>query len=381
MPPASATILPAKPAVLGEEPSKLGTVIIRPMIAPTAKTRPIILGINSKSTIVYSPLCLFLNGSFSTSEKKHGKLCPMKVTELFSIGYFQHRHRLHNLENRTISGLSYKICSILYLKPLNIFTALYRIDPINSLKAEIMAIQFIFMGQSIQVYQFFTTRNSADIHAICDKIIKSQPDKKYPRFVNVTNNNSHVSGSLKIETGATYNYEILHYEFIIKPKENMLILLGRSGPARNDVNDFLSQSIENDVRYKVIKSITISNGHMLQMFENIVTQHGDNIILELKTEYDPLQGIRVEKEVFSKISYSFTENRCASKHKQFDELIKESENIEMTFGLLRCIGLYNTLEPERHKLMAKSRNASFRVYKDVPLSDWNTFVDGILTFL
>lgn len=51
--PPNATTLPTKPAILGDDSSNVGTETIKPMIPPTAKIKAIILGIKSKSIIIF----------------------------------------------------------------------------------------------------------------------------------------------------------------------------------------------------------------------------------------------------------------------------------------------------------------------------------------
>jgi hypothetical protein len=129
---------------------------------------------------------------------------------------------------------------------------LFQIVLLCSIKAKIIAWSLTLVAYSIQVYQFLTTKTTQQISDICDGKRRTQNDGDNPRFLKVDSHALYVTGTIRLEKRVTAGNDIFHYEFTLKPKDDLLIVQG-SSVGRNDINEFLAQVIENDVRYNVVK--------------------------------------------------------------------------------------------------------------------------------
>ncbi|MFZ0185182.1 MAG: hypothetical protein WAL88_10180 [Nitrosotalea sp.] len=263
------------------------------------------------------------------------------------------------------------------------FSACYSrvMDHPRSLKAKITAWFKVFMARSIKIYRFFTAKKSSEIYDILKARKTSQSVNTYPEIATIQNNPDSVSGSFHIRKKVLGSWEILFYEFTIKTKKATLFLQGKT-VGRSDANEFLAELIENGTsRYDVIKEYELTNGQMLQIFNNVTKQYADNIIMRLKVLFSPLSGYKYkDKEVYGELSFQFIGNKCASKHNDFSNFLENSMEVELTFGLLKCAGLAKELRNTHIKLIAKS-DCSFRMYVEVPHDDWITFVEKVLNVI
>jgi hypothetical protein len=96
--------------------------------------------------------------------------------------------------------------------------------------------------------------------------------------------------------------------------------------------------------------------------------------------FDPESGFEYDRETYTELEYRFVENRCASKHRDFKTLLRNSKSMEMTYGLRKCIGLIDGVQDHHIKLIAKS-DCSFRMFKDVDAEGWHKFVTKIVDFV
>ena len=235
------------------------------------------------------------------------------------------------------------------------------------------------MARSMKIYRFFTTKRLSNIFQIIENKKKNQKQSEYPRILDVQNNSDNIVITLQIQKVVSGSYEILFYECTLK--SNGVIFLQGKTAGRIDVNEFLADLIENASRYEVIKEYTLTDKEMLKIFKNITEENHDNIILDLKVTFNPDIGYKHEdKEVYGKLSFQFIGDRCASKHRDFTAFLKDSKEIEMTFGLLKCAGLEDEVRNTHSKLITKS-DCSFRMYREVPHEDWLAFTRKVLNFI
>lgn len=274
---------------------------------------------------------------------------------------------------------AYKESKIIYNKAWVKRIIQYIGDLCRSLKAKIMANFIIFMPYSIQVYQFLTTKTTPQIFSLCDGARRNHAERDNPRFLKVESHATHVTGTIRLEKRVSLGNDIFHYNFTIKPKDDLLIIQG-SSVGRNDVNEFLATVIEDDSRYNVIRQRTLSNDQMLRIFSNIVKQYPRNIILKLKCLFDPESGFEYARETYTELEYRFVENRCASKHRDFNKIMNNAKSTELTLGILKCVGIEKELNTHHVKLVVKP-DCSFRMFKDVEAEDWHSFVTKIVDFV
>jgi len=271
-------------------------------------------------------------------------------------------------------------CSISYYR-INYFylIAFIILNHNRSLKAKIALMWATIVARSIKIYRFFTTKNLSDVFKILQNKKDGQLTNQYPKILNVQKITDGIHVSLQIKKLILGSFEVLFYEVTIK--SNGVIFVQGKTAGRTDVNKFLAEIIESASRYDVIKEYVLTNAEMLQLFKNITKENNDNVILELKVAFNPELGHKHEdKEIYYKLSFQFIANKCASKHKNFDEFLKDSMEVEMQFGLLQCAGLEKESRKYHSKLIAKS-DCSFRMYREVPHEDWMEFIEKVLTFI
>ena len=253
-----------------------------------------------------------------------------------------------------------------------------QVDLTRSIKPEIMARCRVFVARSIKVYRFLSTKRLSEIYTAIKSVKDSQGTSGYPQIANIKQNSEEVNGSLHIRKKVNGAYETLYYEFTIK-KSGILFLQGKT-VGRTDVTELLTNWIEPTLsRHDIVKERTLSNGEMLRIFANLTKQHGRNIISELKVTFNPISGYTYVKENYEKLAFKFVENRCASEHRNFDEFLENSKEVEMWFGLLKCTGLEKELRNNHTTLIVKS-DCSFRMFKEVPHENWLTFIHEVLNF-
>ena len=161
--------------------------------------------------------------------------------------------------------------------------------------------------------------------------------------------------------------------------DGRLVLAGASR-ARSAATIFLAEVVGGMPRSRVVHSLRMDVGQMLRLFKGIVEQDHQNIISRLTLHFEPKFGRKYEQETYTLIAYSFVENRCASKHKDFKSLCKDAKSMEMRLMISRCAGVVPEPVARRHAMVAKPE-CVFRMYRDIPLDDWLRFCDAMLSFL
>ncbi|MCH7561698.1 MAG: hypothetical protein IIC67_10115 [Thaumarchaeota archaeon] len=231
------------------------------------------------------------------------------------------------------------------------------------------------MAYSIQVYKFNTSKNSKEVKNILEKIKKKQDKNDYYQLRNIDESKGIVVFSMTINK----NYETLYYDITLKPKNNFLIVQGR-GDGRSIINKFLAKMIEDDSLYNVVSEYRLSVRQSLQLFRKITNEHNSNIITHLKVQFEPEFGYEYAKETYTELSYKFIDNRCASKHRDFEELHKNGKRMYMSMRLVECAGIVSESSNSSSRIDMKP-DCSFRMYSDVPHKNWNEFCFKILDFL
>ena len=227
--------------------------------------------------------------------------------------------------------------------------------------------------QSIQVFEFNTGKSSQKIKEILQEYKKNQED--YPKIIQISESKGIVRCSIQIWKGE----EILHYDITLKSKENFLIVQGR-GDGRGNINRFLADLIENDTTFNIIREHQLTVKQMLFLFDKLVKENNRAIITHLKVQFEPLRGFEYERETYTELSYKFIENRCASKHRDFKEICKNGKRMNMSLSLIHCVGIIEeTLNVG--KRIDVTPSCTFRMYNDVPSTDWDEFCFKILDFL
>jgi hypothetical protein len=231
------------------------------------------------------------------------------------------------------------------------------------------------VSRSAQVYQFNTSKSTSKINELLLEAKSSQGNSDV-KIKEINQKSGYVVGSLRLSKSED---EVHLYDFTIKPSDNLLILQGTS-VGRNDINDFLANVVENDSRYRVVTEYSFGIKEMLTIFKNITKEHPRNIIQIMKVLFEPQMGFEYARETYTELSYKFIENRCASKHADFDEFRKNGKRMYMAMGLIKCTGLVE--EVRRHYArLDVNPNCSFRMYSDVQPDEWNKFCFKILDFI
>lgn len=231
------------------------------------------------------------------------------------------------------------------------------------------------LAHSIQVFEFNTSKSIASIREILERE-RNSGSQAYHRVTDVGESRGMVNCTLKIDTDT----ETLHYEVAIKPRENLLIVHGRGGTGRNNVNDFLAKVIENESKHNVIREHQLSVAQMLQLFDNITAENDRNIITFLKVYFEPLRGYGYARETYTELAYKFVDNRCASDHRDFRTLCNNGKRMYFSVALIQCTGIVDDIQNVPVRMDIKP-NCSFRMYSFIPSDDWNRFCLKILNFL
>ena len=234
------------------------------------------------------------------------------------------------------------------------------------------------MPQSIQVYKFETTKREGQVVDACKEQAARNGGRggQYPRMLDVGRSRGNVTGLLHVRV----DDEILHCRFALRPRDGRLVLAGESR-ARSLAAEFLARVLEDRPRARVVYKRHLDVRQMLLLFDGVTGQDGRNIISKLTLYFEPKFGRQYAQETYTLIAYSFVENRCASKHKDFKSLCKDAKAMELRLLINGCAGV--APEPDgfkRHAMVAKP-DCSFRMYRDVPLDSWLGFCDALLGFL
>ena len=229
------------------------------------------------------------------------------------------------------------------------------------------------MAYSIQIYEFNTAKSVSDITKILQSVMKQQKEPDY-KLVEVKEVEDTIMSSIVVNV----NLDRLHYDITIRPADNRLIVQG-SSIGRNKVTRFLAKEIEDAPRSHVITEYTLSIEQSIQLFQKITKEHNSNIIIGLRVQFEPEVGFKYARETYAEIAYKFTENRCASKHRDFEELRSHGKRMHMSMRLIQCTGL---IPVENKGLRIDiTPNCSFRLYTDRSSDRWNEFCFKIVDFL
>ena len=224
------------------------------------------------------------------------------------------------------------------------------------------------MAYSIKIYDFNTGKSAAQIGRIWAEVAAKDSGSGLRESSRGT-----AGGSFRIR----HPDGVLDYVFTIVPGSNILILQGPS-LGRGAATKYLAEKIERAARRDVVREKKLDTPDMMRVFRNIVREDNSNIIRALTMFFEPQFGFQYSKETYVEISYRFTENRCASKHVDFDSLHKNSKAMNMVMRINGCAGISDGEETAR--LDAK-RQCTFRMYRDVGADDWDEFCFKILGFL
>ena len=230
------------------------------------------------------------------------------------------------------------------------------------------------MAHAVQVYQYHTTKSVSDITDRLQNAKKRSSKAGRCRVVRVEEEGDTVMALIEIVVMP----DILRYDVTIRPRDRCLIVQG-SKVGRKKVNELLAKEIDDKTRLDAISEHALNVRQSLQLFQNITKENDSNFISSLKVEFEPQIGYKYARETYQEIGYKFTENRCASKHRDFSKLCARGINIEMKMRLYQC----TSLVPENSKgvTMVITPNCGFRLYTNQGQCLWNEFCFKIVNFL
>lgn len=234
------------------------------------------------------------------------------------------------------------------------------------------------MPQSIQVYKFETAKREGQVADACKARAARNGGRggQYPRILDVDRARGSVTGLLHVRV----DDEILHCRFALRPRDGRLVLAG-ARRARSMAGEFLARVLEDRPRARVVYEHRLDVRQMLRLFDGVAEQDGRNIINKLTLHFEPKFGRQYAQETYTLIAYSFVENRCASKHKDFKSLCRDAKTMEMRLLINGCAGVAPKPDGLRRHAMVAKPDCSFRMYRDVPLDGWLGFCDALLGFL
>lgn len=231
------------------------------------------------------------------------------------------------------------------------------------------------MLQSIQAYRFETAKREGQVADACKVHAAGGKSGQYPRMPDVDRAGGNVTGLLHVRIDG----ETLHCRFTLHPRGGRLALAG-ARRARTVVAEFLAMAAEGKPRSSVVYQRHLNVKQMLRLFNGAAGQDGRNIINRLTLHFEPKFG-RQYAEAYTLIAYSFVENRCASRHKDFKSLCKDAKEMEMRFLISGCAGVATDRDGLGLHAMVAKPDCSFRMYRDVSLDSWLAFCDALLGFL
>ena len=221
------------------------------------------------------------------------------------------------------------------------------------------------MAYSVQIYRAYLTKNPEQIAVILEE--EKEKDAIFPvriTKVNHVTDDDLVRASLTVEisTGSYYCDVTIN-----QPKNLLLIQAPR--PTRNKIKAFLADVIEQQNFPKIIHDHNLNLRQSKKLFDLIASENKDNIIEVLTIHFEPEYGYKYEKETYTEMSYRFTQNRCATKHRDFQELAKNGKQMTMKLVLLGC---RNLVRGDKITLVVKPES-SFRAYTDIQQEVWDDF--------
>ena len=160
-----------------------------------------------------------------------------------------------------------------------------------------------------------------------------------------------------------------HYGDVTINQTRNLLLIQAPSLTRYKIKEFLAQVIENQNSSGIIHENNLNLNQSLKLFELIAAKNQNNIIEILTIHFEPELGYKYGKEIYTELSYRFIENRCASKHQDFNELAKNGKRITMKLIISKC---RNLVRDKRIKLIIKP-DSSFRAYTDIEQEVWDDF--------
>lgn len=230
------------------------------------------------------------------------------------------------------------------------------------------------VAYAVQIYELHTHKSVNAIEKKLEDAKKRPSQTDRCSIVKVERDGSIVMTSLKARVGN----DLLYYDITIRPSDGCLIVQG-SGIGKNVVNEFLAQVIEHEPRSNVISEHILSIEQSIQLFKNITKEDDSNFIMALKVQFEPEAGYEYARETYQEIAYKFTENRCASKHRDFNELRANGKRMHMSMRLYQCVGLVTG--NDKSLRMDITPSCRFRLYTDRPVCSWNEFCFKIVDFL
>ena len=221
------------------------------------------------------------------------------------------------------------------------------------------------MAYSVQIYKAYLTENPKQIYNILEeeKEKDATDSVRIKKVSHVTDENL-VRASLVVtlSTGS-YFCDIT----INQPKNLLLIQAPR--PTRNKIKAFLANVIEQQNFHNIIHDHNLNLRQSKRLFDLIASENKDNIIEILTIHFEPEYGYKYEKETYTEMSYRFTQNRCATKHRDFQELAKNGKRMTMKLILFKC---RNLVRGDKITLVVKPES-SFRAYTDIQQEVWDDF--------
>lgn len=232
------------------------------------------------------------------------------------------------------------------------------------------------MPQSIQVYRFETAKRVGQVADACKVHAVGGKSGQYPRMLDVDRAGGNVTGLLHVRI----DDETLHCRFALRPRDGRLVLAG-ARRARALVAELLAMVVEGKPRSGVVYQHHLNVKQMLRLFDGVAGQDGRSIINRLTPHSEPKLGRQYAQETYALIAYSFAENRCAGRRKDFKSLCRGAKEMEMRFLISGCAGVATDRDGlGRHAMVAKP-DRPFMTYRDVSLDSWLAFCDALLGFL
>ena len=221
------------------------------------------------------------------------------------------------------------------------------------------------MAYSVQICKAYLTKDPKQIATI----LEDAKERNATSHVEITKVN-HVTDEnlVRASLNVTLSTGIYYCDVTINQPRNLL-LIQAPRPTRSKIKAFLANVIEQQNFRNIIHDHNLKLRQSKELFDSIAAENEGNIIEILTIHFEPEYGYKYEKETYTEMSYKFIQNRCATKHRDFQELAKNGKRMTMKLILLGC---RNLVRGDKIALVVKP-DSSFRAYTDIQQEVWDDF--------
>lgn len=229
------------------------------------------------------------------------------------------------------------------------------------------------MSQTAQVYRL-RVNSAADIRNSLNDFT-GRAANSFPRIENLRRASNRVTGTLlaqAIEHGDTI-FPVC--DFVFDTNSGLCYLIG-SAAGRVAGVDILGRQIDDN--NEVISHMELTNENILEdIFEILKDQHVGNFIKKLKLTFGAT-GLRYHSRTpLYELEYRLIGNVCASTHTDYDRFVNGAIGIRANFGIFNL----GSVERRNPTTLSVSQDCSFRLWFDLPPSEWITILDMLTNFL